>query len=181
MGYAGYAPTKYAEAKSDLELALAGVRDAGALDLLATLMRNAVVSPSDEKFRRVKVDAGRLVAAAEAAGGDAFAKALAALGWSVNEEGTHHILPIGRANMTHVRAIEDAKTALKKDARVAVVKAVSGSARLGADGDAVRAAIAADAAERAAAASAPVKPAKAVPLPGSGANVARCADVGISG
>lgn len=180
MGYAGYAPTKYAAAKSDLDVALLALGDAGALELLATLTRNAVVSPAEEKYRRVKVDAGRVVAAKQAAGEAAFDKALAALGWSVNEEGTHYCLPVGRATMEHVRAIVDAQTAVKKEARVAVVKAVSGSARLGAEGDSVRAAIAADAAERAAAAGEPVKASKAQPLPGTGANVARCADVGIN-
>lgn len=176
MGYAGYAPTKYAEAKSDLDVALAALRSEAALDLLSTLTRNAVVSPADDKFRRVKVDAGRVAAARDAAGAAAFAKAVELLGWAVNGEGTHYVLPAGRATMAHVRAIEDAKIVVKREARVATVKAVSGSRVDGA----VRAQIAADAAERAAAAGEPVRASKAQPLPGAGANVARCADVGIN-
>jgi hypothetical protein len=173
MGYAGYAPTKYAVTKTDLQLALAAVGDAATLDLLATLSRNAVVSPADPKYRRIKRDNARVVAARAASGEEAFEKAMALLGWKPSDGGAAYELPAGVATMAHVRDIEDAKVDLKKAARAVTVKAVSGSERLGADGDAVRAAIAADAAERAAAAKEPVKAAKAQPLPGGGGEVAR--------
>jgi hypothetical protein len=174
MGYAGYVPAKYAEAKSDLQLALAGVDDADALALLSTLTKNAVVAPGEPKYRRVKAGNARLAAARS----PEFDAALAALGWVLTADGEAFELPAGRAAMEHARWIEDAKDAQVKRARTSMVKAVSGN-RLGAGADAVRAQLAADAAERAAAE--PVTAAaKATPLP-AGANVMLAADAGING
>ena len=56
MGYAGYAPGhKVAEAATPFQAALAAVKSDASLEMIGKLARNAYGSPTDDKFRKVRI------------------------------------------------------------------------------------------------------------------------------
>ena len=55
-GYAGYVPAKLPPAKpSAIQEALWQVKNSASLEIIAKLLRNVVVNPADEKYRRIRL------------------------------------------------------------------------------------------------------------------------------
>ena len=199
MTYAGYVPAKLASVKTPLQVALAALDSEAALELLATLCRNAACAPSEPKYRKVRATNSRVAASCEACGEEAFVAAMQALGWSrtaaavEGEEGggEFFVLAAGKGTMAQVREIQEAITELKRSSRVKTVRAISSRSNLvagneeSADAKRIKEQLRADARERATAE--PVNAGStAQPLPGAagssesgGPRVAGCSDVGI--
>ena len=116
MTYAGYVPAKLASVKTPLQVALAALDSEAALELLATLCRNAACAPSEPKYRKVRATNSRVAASCEACGEEAFVAAMQALGWSrtaaavEGEEGggEFFVLAAGKGTMAQVREIQEA-------------------------------------------------------------------------
>jgi hypothetical protein len=94
-GYAGYVPAKMPPSKATpVEAALWSIRNPETLDILAKLLKNTVVNPSEEKFRRIRLSNPKInTLIREEQGG---VETLKALGW-VEEEATESlVVPTGK-------------------------------------------------------------------------------------
>lgn len=181
MGYAGYAPTKYAPSLNTVQLALKAVQNEAAYDLISKLMKNIAVNPTDEKYRRLRLSNARIQTVVTDA--PATVSSLAALGWQPDPEDADFLVcpKTVRPSMGEVRLVEEAKAEHLKDARAAK-RSAKGRALTAANGSVdqqrITAQLAADRAERASAGPV-VKGSAAKALPNKGMTTA--AQAGCSG
>ncbi|CAK0733915.1 hypothetical protein CVIRNUC_000354 [Coccomyxa viridis] len=118
MGYAGYVPAKYAPAApTAVQAALYAVQSQESLEMIAKLMKNVVVSPTEDKFRRVKLSNPKIKAALVDVPG--ALQALLTLGWAQEQEPEEAVVvPKGRHfSMAEVRMVDDAAERLRKRQR----------------------------------------------------------------
>lgn len=153
MGYAGYAPTKYARTLNAVQLALKAVQDEAAYDLISKLMKNIAVNPVEAKYRRIGLSNARIQAVVASA--PAMINALTALGWEADPQDDQFLLcsKTVRPTMAEVRLVDEAKAEYLKDARASKrsAKARALTAATGStDQQRIVAQLAADRAERAA-------------------------------
>lgn len=194
MGYAGYYSTtsKIPDKLSPLDEALRMIPEMDTLEIIAKLIRNVVIQPNEDKFRRIRISNPKINSTvADVAGG---MDTLLAMGWTIAEEEGEEVLVVskGKLTMKEVRAVEDAKDRLKKELRSASVsrsssqkslKDAQGSSK-DTEADTARAILKAqlEADRRERAAAAPITTgSKAQPLPGAGPNIGTCKDAGIQG
>ncbi|CAL5225639.1 g8495 [Coccomyxa viridis] len=118
MGYAGYVPARYAPAApTAVQAALYAVQSQAALELIAKLTKNVVISPTEEKFKRVKLSNPKIKAALVDTPG--AIDALLAIGWLREQEPEEAmVVPKGRHfTMAEVRMVDDAAERLRKRQR----------------------------------------------------------------
>ena len=96
-GYAGYAPAKLPPPKpTAVQAALWKVTDPAALEMIAKLLRNAVVNPSDAKFKQIKLSNPKIQSVFGKENG--ALEALLVLGWERSQEDEDKvIIPDGRS------------------------------------------------------------------------------------
>ncbi|KAL3153960.1 hypothetical protein ABBQ32_013520 [Trebouxia sp. C0010 RCD-2024] len=179
MGYAGYAPAKLPPSKATgLQAALWSIDNMECLEVMSKLVRNAAVSPSEDKFKRIKLSNIKVkTTIVDTTGG---VPALLAMGWAYDEADRDYlVLPKGvQMSMKEVRAIEESKDRLKKQvsyqSRMSKASALPGNS----DKTAIRTQMEADRLERAS--RGPVtQSSTAQALPG-GANVTTAGDLGLN-
>lgn len=182
MGYAGYVPAKYAAKPTAVQLALKELQNEATYELMSKIVKNVVVAPADEKFRRLRLSNSKIAAALTKVPGGL--EAMQSLGWQVDPADPDFIiLPKSvKPSMAEVRSIEEAKAEWRKDVRgqkrSAAGKALA--AQQGGEATRITAQLAADRAERAA--QAPVeRGSSAQQLPNGGnANIRTAGEAGLN-
>lgn len=184
MGYAGYYSTtnKIPDKLSDLDVAIRIIPSMDTLEIIGKLVRNVVVQPNDEKYRKIKLSNAKIKAViADVDGG---VETLLAMGWTVAEDDAECLVVAkGKLTMKEVRAVEDAKDRLKKEMRSASVSRSASNRSLkenDINAERLREQLEADKRERAA--MGPVTAgSKAQALPSAGSNITTAKDAGCQG
>lgn len=105
-GYAGYVPAKLPPPKpSSVQAQLWEIKNPASLEVIAKLLRNVVVQPSEEKFRRIRLSNAKIHSLVREERG--ALETLLAMGWIVDPEDKDEdmlILPKGvQFSMNEVR------------------------------------------------------------------------------
>eukprot|EP01026_Neomeris_dumetosa_P014324 TRINITY_DN1516_c0_g1_i14.p1 TRINITY_DN1516_c0_g1~~TRINITY_DN1516_c0_g1_i14.p1 ORF type:complete len:214 (-),score=34.87 TRINITY_DN1516_c0_g1_i14:291-845(-) len=134
MAYAGYVPAKLPPAKLDsFQSALRSVESQRCLEVIRKLCYNVACSPTEEKYRRVKISNQKIKEAiVDVEGG---LDVMGVLGW-IREEQQGDVLflpPKTYITMKQVRDIDDRLDDLKREAEKAIHKSVSSSSLRGND------------------------------------------------
>mmetsp|Transcript_30259 Transcript_30259/g.89867 ORF Transcript_30259/g.89867 Transcript_30259/m.89867 type:complete len:185 (+) Transcript_30259:96-650(+) len=178
MGYAGYAPgSKVADKLTPLQQALRSLPLEVAqetLELIDKLTKNVVRSPTEEKFRKVKLTNPKLAAVVAAA--PTFVDIMQEMGWVQTAEGLELPASVQLTHQNHVVGIIDATDYYKKAIEDAKRSAVRAS-KLSAEAQDLLQKAQADRAEKAL--DGPVTQGSVAKKLGDGPNITRCGDVGI--
>lgn len=179
MGYAGYTAAKLPPPKATgLQAALWSIESMECLEVMSKLARNTAVSPTEDKFKRIKLSNSKVkTAIVDSTGG---IPSLLAMGWTYDEADKDFLmLPKGtQITMKEVRAIEDTKDRLRKQTSYQSRMSKASALPSNADKSAIRTAMEADRLERSS--RGPVtQGSTAQALPG-GANITTAGDMGLN-
>ncbi|KAL6784546.1 hypothetical protein ACKKBG_A02235 [Auxenochlorella protothecoides x Auxenochlorella symbiontica] len=119
MGYAGYVPAKLPPSSlTPVQTALFLVSSVSSLELIEKLVYNAVVSPQEPKFKKVRLGNPRIKAAIIDT--PAALEAMLAMGWQQAQEGEESVLLLSKSlSMAVVRDVQEAASRAKKAAQEA--------------------------------------------------------------
>eukprot|EP00891_Asterochloris_glomerata_P002534 jgi/Astpho2/2534/Aster-04248 len=129
------------------QLALWSINSEESLNVLSKLLRNTAVSPTEAKYRKIRLSnptIARCIRDEEGA-----VETLQMMGWVLEEDGEILTLPEGTVvTMKEVRAVEDAKDRLKKEQRFKARNSKSVSQATNSEKEIIRAQMEADRQER---------------------------------